>query len=79
MVTVNNVKKWIETGLLESHVVFADGDGQHFEAVVLSPIFEGKTQLVRHRLVYDALGSHMKSDIHAISLKTYTPNEYERD
>ena len=79
MITVDNIKQWIETSLLESRVVFADGDGQHFKVVVLSPTFEGKTQLTRHRLVYDALGDHIESDIHALSLQTYTPNEYKRD
>ncbi|AIT63511.1 BolA family protein [Coxiella burnetii] len=78
MVTTHDIKQWIETGLSESRVISAEGDGHHFEAVVLCPTFEGQTALTRHRLVYNALGSHIQSDIHALSLKTYTPDEYER-
>ncbi|MGM0591660.1 MAG: BolA family protein [Halobacteriota archaeon] len=53
-------------------------DDAHFAAVVVSPAFEGKTLVAQHQLVYDALGEHMTTDIHAMELKTYTPEEYER-
>lgn len=76
MVKADDIKNWIEAGLPESQVVFSEGDGQHFEAVVLCSAFESKNQVARHRMVYDALGNHMKCDIHALSLKTYTPDEY---
>lgn len=49
----------------------------HFAAVVVSPAFEGKTLVAQHQLVYDALEGHMTTDIHALELKTYTPEEYE--
>ena len=51
------------------------GDGEHFEAVVVSPAFEGETLVSQHQIVYDALGEHMTTDIHALELKTYTPDE----
>ncbi|QTS83895.1 BolA family protein [Coxiella endosymbiont of Amblyomma nuttalli] len=79
MVTGGNIKEWIEANLPESHVVFIKGDGYHFEGVVLCSAFEGKTSIARHRLVYAALGDRLRSDIHALSLKTYTPNEYKGD
>lgn len=79
MFTANDIKQWIEIGLPESKVVLTKGDGHHFETVILCPAFEGKTQVERHRLVYDALGTHMQSDIHALSLTTYTTDEYERN
>ena len=79
MFTADDIKQWIEMGLPESKVIFAEGNGHHFEMVVLCSAFEGKTQIERHRLVYDALGTHMQSDIHALSLKTYTTDEYEKD
>ena len=79
MFTADDIKQCIEIGLPESKVIFTEGNGHHFETVVLCPSFEGKTQIARHRLVYDALGTHMQSDIHALSLKTYTTNEYEKD
>jgi stress-induced morphogen len=47
----------------------------HFAAVVVSPTFEGESLVAQHQRVYDALGEHMTTDIHAIELKTYTPEE----
>jgi len=49
----------------------------HFAATVVSPAFEGETLVDQHQQVYDALGEHMTTDIHAIELATYTPDEYE--
>ena len=53
-------------------------DEDHLAAVVVSPAFEGKPLVQQHQLVYDALGEHMTTDIHALELKTYTPEEYEK-
>lgn len=74
MVTPEQIKTWIEAGLVNSRADVA-GDGHHFEAVVVAEGFLGKNTIARHRLVYDALGERMKSDIHALSLKTLTPDE----
>ncbi|MFB6165224.1 MAG: BolA family protein [Haloarculaceae archaeon] len=52
-------------------------DDDHLAAVVVSPAFEGKSLVDQHQLVHDALGEHMTRDIHALELKTYTPEEYE--
>jgi stress-induced morphogen len=52
-------------------------DDDHLEAVVVSPAFEGRSLVQQHQLVYDALGEHMTTDVHAVELKTYTPAEYE--
>jgi acid stress-induced BolA-like protein IbaG/YrbA len=62
---------------LESTSIEVDGDGTHFEAVIVSPEFEGKSLLERHKLVYEVLGEAMKERIHALSLKTYTPKQWE--
>jgi acid stress-induced BolA-like protein IbaG/YrbA len=53
------------------------GDGQHFEALIVSSAFEGKSRVARHQLVYAALGDRMRSEIHALSMRTLTPAEYE--
>lgn len=71
MVTPQEIKTWIETGLPNSSAT-VDGDGQHFEALVTCPDFEGKREIQRHRMVYEALGSKMDSTIHALSIKTQT-------
>ncbi|WP_411963696.1 BolA family protein [Haloferax sp. YSMS24] len=52
-------------------------EDDHYAALVISPAFEGKSLVQQHQLVYDALGEHMTTDIHAMELKTYTPEEYE--
>ena len=74
MVTPEQIKAWIEAGLPES-TAQVSGDGHHFEAVVISSVFALKPIVQRHRLVYKALGDRMKSEIHALSLQTLTPEE----
>ncbi len=74
MVTPQDIQGWIETGLPGSHVT-VDGDGAHFDAVVVCSEFAGKSELQRHRMVYAALGDKMVAAIHALSFKTLTPDE----
>ncbi|WP_256390682.1 BolA family protein [Natronoarchaeum rubrum] len=52
-------------------------DEDHLAALVVSPAFEGKSLVEQHELVYDALGDRMTTDIHAMELKTYAPEEYD--
>ncbi len=70
------IKQMIEAGLPGSQVQVFGDDGQHFEAIVVSPAFVGKGMLEQHRLVYGALGDNMRSAIHALSMKTYTPDSW---
>ncbi len=74
VVTPQEIKGWIEQNLADSRVEI-DGDGHHFEALVVCPGFAGKSRIQRHQMVYGALGDRMKSDIHALSMKTLTPEE----
>jgi acid stress-induced BolA-like protein IbaG/YrbA len=71
------IKAMIEAGMPGSSVD-VDGDGTHFEAVIVSSAFNGKTLLERHQLVYNVLGEAMKERIHALSLKTYTPEQWDK-
>lgn len=73
----DEIKAIIETGMPEASVE-VDGDGTHFEALIVSDTFNGKTLLERHKLVYGVLGEAMKERIHALSLKTYTPEQWEK-
>ena len=75
MVTPEQVKTWISANLADADVV-VEGDGRHFAAIIVSDAFDGKSSVQRHQLVYAALGAHMKSDVHALSMKTYTKSEY---
>lgn len=68
------IKTLIEHGLPGSQATVS-GDGQHFEAVIVARDFGGKTMLQQHQMVYRALGDKMRSEIHALSLKTLTPEE----
>jgi BolA protein len=50
----------------------------HYDAIVVSPQFTGKTIMQQHRLVYTALSDLMQTEIHALSIKTYTPEQFQR-
>lgn len=52
-------------------------DGHHFSALIVSELFQGKNVVKQHQLVYQALGDRMREEIHALSLKTYTPEQWE--
>ena len=69
------IQKLIETGLPGAQAQVSGEDGVHFEATVVSDAFRGKLPLARHRLVYATLGELMGGAIHALALKTVTPEE----
>jgi acid stress-induced BolA-like protein IbaG/YrbA len=69
------IRQLIEQGLPDARVQVAGDDGVHFEAWVVSESFRGKLPLARHRMVYATLGSLMGNEIHALALKTQTPEE----
>ena len=57
--------------------VTVTGDGRHFEAVVVSPEFEGKSLIEQHRLVMATVTAEIRSDaLHALSIKAYTPQQW---
>jgi acid stress-induced BolA-like protein IbaG/YrbA len=75
MVTPESVKAGIESGVACEHIE-VEGDGQHFQALVVSAAFAGKSRVQRHQLVYAALGERMREEIHALSMRTLTPEEW---
>ena len=74
MVTPEQVRSYIENGL-QCDQVRVVGDGEHFEALIVSQAFRGKSRVERHQLVYAALGGRMRGEIHALSMRTLTPEE----
>ncbi len=71
-------------GMLESafqgdqvHLESPMGDNNHFQCVIVSSKFQGKTMVERHQMVYQALGDAMAEAVHAFALKTYTPDQWE--
>jgi len=74
---MNEIKRLIEQGLPGSRVDI-DGDGRHFSVIVISEEFTEKTPVRQHQLVYQALGDKAGTDIHALTIKTYTPAQWQR-
>jgi acid stress-induced BolA-like protein IbaG/YrbA len=74
--TAEELQSLIAAGLRCEHLEVR-GDGRHWEAVVVSPEFEGKRAIQRHQRVYATLGARMQTDeVHALSMKTFTPAEW---
>jgi len=74
--TADELQAIIAAGLACDHLQ-VNGDGRHWEAVIVSPEFEGKRLIQRHQRVYATLGARMHTDeVHALSMKTFTPTEW---
>ena len=79
MFSAERIKALIEAALPDCTADVRDdaNDGEHFSARVVSSAFVGKSLPAQHRLVYGALGDHMRSDIHALALRTFTPDKWQ--
>ena len=75
--TPDEVRKFIAAGLACEHVE-VEGDGRHFFATIVAAEFEGRSRVARHQRVYAALGDRMREQIHALSMKTLTPAEWQQ-
>ena len=75
MTTPDSIKSAIASALICDRVE-VNGDGQHFDALIVSSAFEGLSRVKRHQLVYGALGTRMREEIHALSMTTVTPAEW---
>lgn len=71
----DHIRQLIESGLPGARAEVRGDDGVHFEAIVVCAAFAGKLPLARHRMVYATLGERMGGQIHALQLKTLTPEE----
>jgi acid stress-induced BolA-like protein IbaG/YrbA len=74
--TPDDVRRYIADGL-DCAALEVEGDGRHFNALIVSAAFEGKSRVARHQMVYAALGDRMREEVHALSMRTLTPAEYE--
>jgi acid stress-induced BolA-like protein IbaG/YrbA len=75
MVTTESIRRSIESGLACDHVD-VNGDGHHFEALVVSAAFAGLSRVKQHQLVYAAMGDRMREEVHALSMLTLTPEQW---
>jgi len=76
MLSAAEVRSYILLGLPCDYVAVSGEDGQHFEAVIVSPQFAGRNMVQQHQLVYKSLGERMGAEIHALSMRTFTPEEW---
>ncbi len=76
MLSAKQLESYITQHLSCDFIEVRGDDGTHFEALIVSPAFEGKRMVAQHQLVYAALGDRMKAEIHALSMKTYTPSQW---
>jgi stress-induced morphogen len=77
--TPNDIEHQIRKHLKNSvvHILDPMGDGQHLEALVVSPEFEGLPLVKQHKMVMDILKEALKNDLHSLGLKTFTPLKWE--
>jgi len=72
------IRQLIQEGMPGAQVQVNGDDGVHFEAVVISDAFAGKSMLEQHRMINDILGTRMQQgDIHALALRTYSPQQWD--
>ena len=77
MLSADQLESYITASLDCDYIKVMGDDGTHFEAVIVSPAFEGKNMVQQHQLVYGALGDRMRAEIHALGMKTYTPTQWQ--
>jgi len=75
MLAPDTLKNYIAAGLPCTHLT-VEGDGQHFYATIVSEEFRGLSMIKQHQRVYAALGERMKAEVHALSMKTYSPEQW---
>ncbi|MDP2152251.1 MAG: BolA/IbaG family iron-sulfur metabolism protein [Methylotenera sp.] len=78
MLSAQQLETYITQNLACDYIEVLGDDGTHFEAVIVSPEFVGKAMVKQHQLVYAALGERMKAEIHALSMKTLTPEAWQK-
>jgi stress-induced morphogen len=74
MPNADEIKQRIEQALPEASAEVEGADGVHFQAVVTSPAFAGKTRVAQHRMVMDVFAGELGGSIHAMALTTKTPS-----
>lgn len=76
MLSASQLESYITAHLACDYIKVLGDDGTHFEAIIVSSAFEGKTMIQQHQLVYAALGDRMRAEIHALSMRTLTPEKW---
>jgi len=79
MVTSESIRIHIENTLSCELVRVEGDDGYHFSAIIVSAEFQGKYMVQQHQVVYRALGKEKEQEIHALSMKTLTPEQWVKN
>jgi acid stress-induced BolA-like protein IbaG/YrbA len=74
----SDISQLIAAGFEQADVKVMSDDNTHYEAIVVAREFEGKRPLARHQLIYKTLGELMGNEIHALSIRAYTPEEWQQ-
>lgn len=77
MLSAKQLEQYITQNLPCEYIEVRGDDGTHFEAVIVSAAFEGKSMVQQHQRVYAALGDKMRAEIHALSMRTMTPAQWQ--
>lgn len=78
MLSAKQLEGYITEQLACEYIKVLGDDGTHFEALIVSEAFVGKSMVQQHQLVYGALGDRMRAEIHALSMKTLTPEQWQK-
>ncbi|MES2012816.1 MAG: BolA/IbaG family iron-sulfur metabolism protein [Pseudomonadota bacterium] len=78
MLSAQQLEAYITQNLACDYIKVLGDDGTHFEAVIVSAAFAGKSMVQQHQMVYAALGDRMRAEIHALSMKTLTPEQWNK-
>lgn len=76
MMQAETIKQLLEAGIPACEALVNGDDGTHFDAIIVSEEFAGKSRVQQHQIVYRALGTKMGNEIHALSIQTYTPEQW---
>ena len=71
----DEIRKLIKDGISDAEVTVQSEDNTHYNAIIVSDSFAGKSLIQRHQMVYECLGQAVGNEIHALSLKTHTSDE----
>lgn len=78
MLSAQQLETYITQNLTCDYIKVLGDDGTHFEAIIVSPEFAGKSMVQQHQRVYAALGDRMNAEIHALSMRTLTPEAWQK-
>ena len=78
MIALETLQGMLESAFPGATIRLESNDNVHFQLLVVAPQFEGKNMVEQHQMVYAALGDAMRADVHALTIKSMTPDQFQR-